>query len=374
MAEETPAVAESPPETPAAPAPAPEAPVQVQVVPPPRAPRANDARDAMRRAFREARTASGTPENAVQSTPAAVSERPPAESPAATAPVASSAPEPVRSEPAAEAPAPPAAPTQPSPSEEPPEAKAPETPEAPKPRPPLPAEFQRELEALSVKDPSLRRSLSRIWNDPNRSEVDKIREMGRKTDEARAAPTPATPQQRMANAAREGRYEDLANETLSWEQQEIQQQKSFALASEILADVLGIDPEDNEYLQTATKEGLQDLIERRSPRILNQVARRTQTIQTEHEAALAAQKKQYEDQIAEINARHKEELEARVTEATARAQAGRPRPPGGFSTNGTVIEGGGPPNVPDARDVPGAVRLRRGLLSAGYRQQTQNRG
>lgn len=379
----------SPPESPpvaasseSAPAPPQPAPTPSPVSPTrPRPFQQGVARSTLRNAFREnakaraAGTGMGT-----ETTPApAPTEQPLApavQSPQGTVPSpAAAAAEESPSTAAAETTAPAPSAEQPS---TPPSAAAPPAPEASQPsstppppapaaRAPLPDEFQHALDELGPKDPSLVRTLRGLWYNPTLSEIEKISRMALKVDEARKAPVPVTREERMAQAAREGRYEDLATETLTAQAEREQQQRSFALAAEIIADVAGFDPDDPDYLRAATPDDLRRLFSTRSPLVIEPVSARERELVAQHETALAAQKQQYEEQIADLNKQHQDALTAAVNQATARAEAGRPTPPRGFGANGTV-EGGAPPNVPDPRDLSGSVRLRRGLLAAGFRQ------
>lgn len=276
----------------------------------------------------------------------------PVVTPEETEPIPVAQAEPAPSEPAPQAPEASPSTTQP-------------TPPAPV-RAPLPDLYQQALDELGPKDPSLSRTLRGLWYNPTLSEIDKISRMALKVDEARKAPVPVTREQRMEQAAREGRYEDLATETLESAAERAQQERSFALSAEIIADVAGLDPEDPDYLRAASPQALRELVSQRSPLVIDAVAARERELTTQHTAALEAQKQQYESRIAEMQQAHKDELEARVNEATARAEAGRPAPPRGFGANG-ALEGGGPalPNFQNASEVS---RARRSLFAAGYKQ------
>lgn len=190
--------------------------------------------------------------------------------------------------------------------------------------------------------------------------------MALRVEETRKAPAPVSRERRMADAAREGRYEDLAEQALRIEQERDQQLRSFALSAEIIADVAGIDPDDPDYLRAANPTDLRGLIARKSTLISDALSTREKELTTAHQAELATVRKEYEDRIVELRKQFEEEKKAAVTQATAQAEAGRPVQPRGFGPTGAGEAGG--PNVPDARDPAAAVRLRRNLLATGFRQ------
>ncbi len=235
-----------------------------------------------------------------------------------------------------------------------------ETPPAPAPRAPLPSEFsQPEHEVLYQQDPTLKRSLARIWGRSDLSEVQKAVQMATKVAEARTNPR-ISPEQTQTQLAREGRYEELGYSVLEQDNVKEAQAQYERAVSDILADALGYDPADPEFLGM-TPENFAERAVKESPIARTHLSALTAELTAAHQEQVKTLTTEHETALRDAEKRWKEETAAAVAEAVAKANAGRPNPPrAGLPAVGTA-----PYQIPENR--ADQVRATRGLFSSAYR-------
>lgn len=256
----------------------------------------------------------------------------------------------------------------------PPEATPPEPAATPSPppapaRPSLPDELREQVDALQSKDPTLRRTAARIWGDPNLSDVAKIQKIAGKIQEAQSATPPPSPAAQREQLARAGNLQELQRVTLAEAGEAAQQRRGYEIAAQVIADALELDPEDPAYLSAADAKALGAVVRTNSPLFQGSIADALKERDATHAAALAAQKAEYEQQIAELNKSWQDKVTAARNEATTQADAGRPAPPRILGEG--VLPPSGPNQIPQDRSAQ--VLNTRSLIASGLKQSSRMR-
>ena len=258
---------------------------------------------------------------------------------------------------------------EPSGVQAPPESEAAPSPPPTPARPPLPDELREQVEALQQKDPSLRRVAARIWGDPNLTEIAKIQKISGKIQEAQAATPPPSPAAQREQLARAGNLQELQRVTLAEAGEAAQQRRGYEIAAQVIADAMELDPEDPAYLSASDAKALAAVVKANSPLFQGSIADALKERDASHAAALAAQKAEFEQQIAELNKSWQDKVTAARNEATAQADAGRPAPPRILGEG--VLPPSGPNQIPQDRSAQ--VLNTRSLIASGLKQSARMR-